>query len=258
MNPLLKIGVRAARSAGNIIHRAFMQGDGYGIHQKGHNDFVTDVDQKAEAEIIRTIQDSYRDHAFLGEETGRTGDSDYVWIIDPLDGTTNFIHGLPHFAVSLALQVKGELEHAVIYNPYNQELYTASRGMGAKLNDRKIRVSKIRKSEAALLGTGTPYRKDQNVDAYMQTLKAIVESSSGVRRAGAASLDLAYVAAGRLDGFWEFGLKPWDVAAGILLIREAGGIVTDITTADDPLRSGNVLAGNPKIHAEMRMLLDTV
>jgi myo-inositol-1(or 4)-monophosphatase len=255
MQPLLNIGVRAARRAGDLIVKSLSRLDSLKIDTKGRNDFVTDIDRKAEAEIIATIRRSHPDHAFFAEESGRTGESEFVWIIDPLDGTTNFLHGLPTFAVSIAVERKGRLEHAVIYDPNRQELFTASRGEGAQLEGKKIRVSGQRSLEGALIGTGFTYRMAaEHVDDYLAILKAIMNTAAGVRRPGAASLDLAYVAAGRMDGFWEFGLAPWDTAAGTLVIVEAGGRVGTPTGAEYTL-GPNIVAGNPKVYQE---LIDTV
>lgn len=252
MHPLVNIAVSAARYAGNFIMRNLERVDQLQIERKGRNDFVTHVDRGAEAEIIKTIRKAYPQHAVLGEEGGRSegsggADSEVLWIIDPLDGTTNFLHGLPHFAVSIGIQVKGKLEHGVIYAPCTQDLYCASRGSGATLNNRRIRVSGATDLSSALIGTGVPIRA-ANLDAYLPMLRKVVESTAGVRRAGSAALDLAYVAAGRLDAFWEIGLKPWDTAAGLVLVQEAGGIISEIYGAKDPLETGNVLASTPKLH----------
>jgi myo-inositol-1(or 4)-monophosphatase len=248
MQPLLNIGVRAARRAGDLIVRSLSRLDSLKVDTKGRNDFVTDIDRKAEAEIIATIRRSHPDHAFLAEESGRSGESEFVWIIDPLDGTTNFLHGFPTFAVSIAVERKGKLQHAVIYDPSRQELFTASRGEGAQLDGKKIRVSAQRSLEGSLIGTGFPYRMAaEHIDGYLAILKAVTATAAGVRRPGAASLDLAYVAAGRMDGFWEFGLAPWDTAAGALVILEAGGRVGTPTGADYAL-GPNIVAGNPKVY----------
>jgi myo-inositol-1(or 4)-monophosphatase len=222
--------------------------DSLKIDTKGRNDFVTDIDRKAEAEIIATVRRSHPDHAFLAEESGRSGDSEYVWIIDPLDGTTNFLHGFPTFAVSIAVEHRGRLQHAVVYDPSRQEFFTASRGEGAQLEGKKIRVSSQRSLEGALIGTGFPYRMAAaHVDDYLAMLKAVMSTAAGVRRPGAASLDLAYVAAGRMDGFWEFGLKPWDTAAGTLLITEAGGRL-GTPAGEEYVLGPNIVAGNPKVY----------
>ncbi|MDH5326234.1 MAG: inositol-1-monophosphatase [Gammaproteobacteria bacterium] len=248
MHPTLNIAVRAARSAGNIIVRSMDRIGQLNITTKSSNDFVSEVDQKAEQEIIYTLRKAFPSHGILAEESGsQKGDGDYLWIIDPLDGTTNFLHGFPQFAVSIALQHKGRLEHAVVYDPLSQELFTASRGSGAQLNDRRIRVSKHSDLNGALLGTGFPFKMQQHLDAYLATFKALFPMTAGIRRAGSAALDLAYVAAGRLDGFWEIGLNRWDMAAGALIIQEAGGLISDFSGGHRYLETGNVVAGNPKI-----------
>ena len=257
MHPILNIGVRAARRAGDIIVRHINQLDAIRVDSKGRNDFVSEVDRMAEQDIIRTVQRSYPDHAFLAEESGASGDAEYVWIIDPLDGTTNFLHGFPVFCVSIAVMHRGRLEHGVIFDPLRNELFTASRGAGASVDGRKMRVSDTRLLEKSLLGTGYPYKPESGwLDAYMDMLKSAIRETSGVRRPGAAALDLAYVAAGRLDGFWEIGLNIWDVAAGALMIQECGGIVTDLAGRDGWQQSGNVVAGNPKIHEALLKLIE--
>ena len=259
MHPLLNIGITAARSAGNFIMRNLERVEELKITKKGRNDFVTEVDRSAEAEIVRVIRKHYPDHAILGEEGGAHGEtagsSDYVWIIDPLDGTTNFLHRLPHFAVSIGLQYRGRLEQGVIYAPCTQDLYTASKGSGALLNNRKLRVSKTTDLDECLIGTGVPIRGGAALDKYLPMLRNVVEKTAGVRRAGSASLDLAYVAAGRLDAFWELNLKPWDIAAGILLVQEAGGVVSELFGGDDVMATGNVLAANHKLHPVFTDLL---
>ena len=255
MQPLLNIGIRAARRAGDSIIRSLGRLDSLKVDTKGRNDFVTDVDRRAEAEIIATVRRSHPDHAFLGEESGRSGDGEFLWIIDPLDGTTNFLHGFPVFAVSIAIEHRHRIEHAVVYDPMRQELFTASRGDGAQLDGKRIRVSSQRGLEGSLIGTGFPFREGGGtIDDYLAILKAVFAVAAGVRRPGAAALDLAYVAAGRLDGFWEFGLKPWDTAAGTLLIREAGGRVGTPGGGEYTL-GPNVIAGNPKVYAA---LLDAI
>lgn len=256
MHPLLNIGIRAARRAGDVIVRNINRLDSIRVSAKGRNDFVSEVDRMAEREIIGTIQRSHPDHAFLAEESGASGESDTRWIIDPLDGTTNFLHGFPVFAVSLAAEVKGRLEHAVIYDPMRQELFTATRGAGAQLDGRRIRVTDQRTLDHSLIGTGFPFRgKEERLDEYLPMFREVIASTAGVRRPGAASLDLAYVAAGRLDGFWEFGLQPWDMAAGALLIQEAGGLVTDLSGGDHWLDRGDILAGNARLHRALAQLL---
>ncbi len=221
------------------------------IERKGRNDFVTQIDRGAESEIIKTIRKAYPQHAVLGEEGGRSDiagvDSEVLWIIDPLDGTTNYLHGLPHFAVSIGIQVRGVLTHGVIYAPATQDLYCATRGSGATLNNRRIRCSTTKELEPALIGTGVPINP-ANLDAYMPMLRYVAETTAGIRRAGSAALDLAYVAAGRLDGFWELGLKPWDIAAGLVLVQEAGGMTSELYGGADLLKTGHIVAANFKLH----------
>jgi len=255
VHALLNIGVRAARAAGEVIVRSLNRLDSLTITSKGRNDFVSEVDRAAEETIIRLIRRHYPQHAFLAEESGRSGTAETLWIIDPLDGTTNFLHGFPTFAVSIACQQKGRLEHAVIFDPISQELFTASRGSGAHLDNRRIRVSKQRTLEGALIGTGFPYRSNARfMDSYLAMLRAVMEHTAGVRRPGAAALDLAYVAAGRTDAFWEIGLSPWDTAAGTLLILEAGGRIGTLTGGEFR-QNGNVLAGTPKVYNALLELL---
>jgi myo-inositol-1(or 4)-monophosphatase len=247
MHPMLNITIRAARAAGDAIVREMDRVSDISIDIKGKNDFVTEVDRQAEYIIIETIKNAYPDHAFLAEESGQSGDSDYLWIIDPLDGTTNFLHGIPHFAISIALQYKGRLDQAVIYDPVKQELFTASKGKGAQLNNKKIRVSSQKTLDGALLATGFPFREDQEVEKFIKSFKALFPKIAGIRRAGVASLDLAYVACGRFDGFWEYSLKPWDIAAGVLIVQEAGGINSEISGGLDFMESGNIISANPKM-----------
>jgi len=251
MNPMVNIAIRAARNAGNTIVRSLHQVDTLRIAEKSQNDYVSEVDHKAEQDIISVISKAYPGHAILAEETGASGKGDYQWIIDPLDGTTNFLRGFPQFSVSIALKHKDKLEVAVVYDPLRDEIFSASRGEGAQLNDRRIRVTPRKQLSGALLGTGIPFREDQDLNAYLETLKVMINGTAGVRRAGSAALDLAYVAAGRLDGFWEYGLNSWDMAAGCLLIQEAGGLVTDTDGENDFLENGNVLVGNANIHQQM-------
>ncbi len=251
MHPMLNIAVRAARTAGNLIVRYCDRVDRLSIVAKERNDFVTEVDRQAEREIIDVIRKAYPHHAILAEESGSSGDSEYQWIVDPLDGTTNFLHGFPQFSVSVALQHRGRLEQAVVYDPLRQELFTASRGAGALLNERRIRVSKQTQLLGALLGTGFPYKDQQHLDAYLGMFRALMKDTAGIRRPGSAALDLAYVAAGRIDGFWELGLNSWDMAAGVLLIQEAGGLISDLGGGHDFLRTGNVVAATPKLLAAM-------
>ena len=253
MHPMLNIAISAARAAGNIIIRQINHVQDLSVNEKSRNDFVTEVDRQAEVVIIDIIHKYYPGHGILAEESGRSGSSsdDYVWIIDPLDGTTNYLHGFPQYAVSIALQNKGVLKQAVIYDPLRDELFTTSRGHGAYLNDRRIRVSKQKHLQGALLGTGFPFREGARTEQYLETLKVFFAVTAGIRRAGAAALDLAYVACGRLDGFWEIGLKPWDMAAGVLLIEEAGGLVSDCKGGDSFLARGAIVAANPDIHKEI-------
>lgn len=256
MTPLVNIAVRAARSAGDIIVRNMDRLDRIKIVTKQNNDFVSNVDHMAEQAIITTIKQSYPDHGILAEESGTQDESsEYQWIIDPLDGTTNYLHGFPQFAVSIALQHKGKLELGVIYDPLSQELFVASRGNGATLNDRKIRVSSHKGLDNALLGTGFPYYDQSYLDTYLETMKALMQRTAGLRRPGSAALDLAWLAAGRIDGFWEFNLKPWDIAAGALIVREAGGIVSDFINADGYLVTGDIIAAAPKVYPEMMKII---
>src|SRR5690348_93766 len=249
MHPLLNIAVRAARRAGSIINRAALEGGELNVRSKRANDFVTKVDQASEQAIMETVRNAYPDHGFLCEESGSTApDAEVVWIIDPLDGTTNFIHGFPQYCVSIAVKSRGALAHAVVYDPVKNELFTASKGRGAFLNDRRIRVSKALRLNDALVGTGFPFKELSRIDLYMRQLQSLMAKSSGVRRAGAAALDLAYVACGRLDAFWELGLSPWDMAAGALLIAEAGGLVGDVEGEQTYLDSGDISAATPKIY----------
>jgi len=251
MHPMLNIAVRAARAAGDLIVRRMGRLDAIGVTAKSRNDFVTEVDREAEATIIGIIRKAYPAHGILAEESGgRTGD-EYCWIIDPLDGTTNYLHGFPQFAVSIALAHRGRLDQGVIFDPLRQELFTASRGAGARLDDRRIRVAERGSLKGALLGTGFPFRKLDELELYMQTLGALIPRTAGVRRAGSAALDLAYVAAGRLDGFWEFGLEKWDIAAGVLMIREAGGMVADPSGGEHYYETGDILTGNPRVLREL-------
>jgi myo-inositol-1(or 4)-monophosphatase len=249
MEPMLTMALRAARKAGEIIERAVERVDLLTIEEKGRNDFVSEVDKKAEQEILYHLKKAYPDHAFLGEETGRSSNtSDYVWIIDPLDGTTNFLHGIPHFSVSIACAYKGVLTHAVVYDPIKREEFTASKGRGAHLNDRRIRVSNRRNLDGALIGTGIPFSGFalEHIDEYLACVRDIAGQTAGIRRAGSAALDLAYVAAGRFDGFWEMNLKEWDMAAGVLLVREAGGMISDFKGGNDYMETGNVVCAAPK------------
>jgi myo-inositol-1(or 4)-monophosphatase len=257
MHPMLNVAIKAARRAGNIINRASLNSERIQVTRKQHNDFVTEVDQAAEAAIIETLKDAFPDHGFLAEETGEiqgTSMADqpsHIWIIDPLDGTTNFIHGFPQYAVSIALAVDGITQQAVVYDPNRDELFTATRGAGAYVNNRRLRVAGRLKMSEALIGTGFPYREDQDVEAYLEIFAQMTRQCAGLRRPGAASLDLAYVAAGRLDAFFEQGLKPWDMAAGALLITEAGGLVGNYAGEESYLNTGEIMAGNPRLFGQL-------
>jgi myo-inositol-1(or 4)-monophosphatase len=255
MHPMLNIAVKAARRAGNLIHRAADNLDHLTVTKKSNADYVSEVDKAAERTIIQTILDVYPTHAILAEESGAQGESEYLWIIDPLDGTTNFLHGFPQYSVSIALQHNGVLTQAVIYDPTRNDLFTATRGRGAFLNDRRIRVSKRAELADSLIGTGFPYTKFTHMDAYLDIMRDMMQKTAGLRRPGSAALDLAYTAAGRYDGFFETGLKPWDIAAGCLLITEAGGLVGDMEGNDSYLRSGHLCAGNPKVFAQMLQVI---
>jgi myo-inositol-1(or 4)-monophosphatase len=251
VHALLNIAVRAARRAGEVIVRSMSRLDSLKISSKGRNDFVTDVDKAAEREIIDIIRKAYPSHAILAEESGRSGESDTEWVIDPLDGTTNFVHGFPVFAVSIGCRVRGRVEHGVVFDPLRQEFFTASRGAGAHLENRRIRVTPQRTLEGALIATGFPYRANQQyLESYLGMLKAVMSSVAGVRRAGSAALDLAYVAAGRVDAFWELGLAPWDTAAGTLLIQEAGGRVGTLTGGEYK-DQGHIVAGTPRVYSAL-------
>ncbi|MDD3528801.1 MAG: inositol monophosphatase family protein [Gallionellaceae bacterium] len=256
MHPMLNTAVKAARRAATLINRASNDLDSLTVRAKQDNDFVSEVDHAAEQAIIDTLLTAYPQHAILAEESGQTGDSEFLWVIDPLDGTTNFLHGFPQYAISIALLRRdqngvGQLDQALVYDPNRNELFTASKGSGAFLNDRRIRVSKRAKLAEALVGTGFPYRDFSHLDAYTGMFRDLVQKTSGLRRPGSASLDLAWVASGRLDGFFEIGLSQWDIAAGCLLIKEAGGLVSDFTGEDGYLKSGHVVAGNPKVFAQL-------
>lgn len=258
MHPMLTIAVKAARRAGSIINQASQNLDLLNVSKKSHSDYVSEVDGAAEDAIIKVLLAAYPDHAILAEESGHRGDeknSEYQWIIDPLDGTTNFLHGFPKYSVSIAVKHKGVLSHAVVYDPTNNELFTATRGGGAFLNDRRIRVSKRTRLEDCLIGTGIPFRDLTHLDAYIAMFKDIIPRTAGIRRPGSAALDLAYVATGRYDGFWEIGLAPWDMAAGCLLITEAGGLVGDLEGNETQLESGQIIAGNPKIFGQLLQVI---
>ena len=253
MHPLLNIAVKAARRAGSIINRAALDRTQLEIRAKRANDFVTQVDKAAEAAIIDIIRQAYPEHAILAEESGDLPKekTEYRWVIDPLDGTTNFIHGFPQYCVSIAIQHRGATAHGVVYDPSKNELFTASKGSGAFLDDRRIRVTKCAQLKDALVGTGFPFKEMSRLDLYFRQLREVMRNSSGVRRAGAAALDLAYVAAGRVDAFWEMGLAPWDMAAGALLIQEAGGLVGDLSGDANYLENGDIAAATPKVFPQL-------
>ncbi len=255
---MLNTAVKAARQAGSVINRGTRDLDALTISKKRHNDFVTEIDKAAEAAIIDILHKAYPDHAILAEESGASGakaDSEFQWIIDPLDGTTNFIHGFPQYCVSIGLRHKGVMTQGVIFDPTRNELFTTTRGAGAYLNDRRIRVSKRLKLADTLVGTGFPFRDMQNLEHYIAMFRDVTKNVAGIRRAGSAALDLAYVACGRLDAFWEIGLAPWDMAAGSLLVQEAGGLIGDLNGEEGYMESGNVVGGNPKIFVQMLQLL---
>ncbi len=258
LHPMLNIAIKAARSAGAIINRASLDLDLLRISSKGPNDFVTEVDQAAEQTIIETLLTAYPGHGILAEESGRTHgakDSDYVWIIDPLDGTTNFLHGFPVYAVSIALAFRGQVQQAVVYDPTRNDMFYASKGRGAFLNDKRLRVSKRTRMAESLIGTGFPFRKGDNFKRYVQMFEEVMQSCAGLRRPGAAALDLCYVAAGYYDGFFETGLNPWDIAAGSLIITEAGGLIGNFTGEADYLYQREVVAGNPKVYGQLVQIL---
>jgi myo-inositol-1(or 4)-monophosphatase len=256
MHGMVNIAIRAARRAGELMIRQLNQLEALKVTEKSKNEFVTQVDRAAEAAIIDIIRDHYPDHAILAEESGAAGQHEYEWIIDPLDGTTNYVHGFPVFSVSIGVAYRGELEHGVVYDPLRQEIFSASRGQGAQLDGRRIRVSKRTTLQQSLVATGFPFRANLvHIDRYLDMLRAVMLETSGVRRPGSAALDLCYVAAGRVDAFWELGLAKWDIAAGALMIREAGGRISDFRGGDAYLESGNVVAGNPKVYAALSKLL---
>jgi myo-inositol-1(or 4)-monophosphatase len=258
MHPMLNTAVKAARKAGSVINRASVDLDAVRVGSKGRSDFVTEVDHAAERAIVDMLLKAYPDHAVLAEESGASGNSEYTWIIDPLDGTTNFIHGFPQYAVSIALRHRDLITQAVVFDPTRNELFTASRGRGAFLNERRMRVSRRDKLAECLIGTGFPFRSLEHLDEYVRMFKSITEHTAGIRRPGAAALDLAYVAAGRLDGFWEIGLSPWDMAAGSLLILEAGGLVSDFDGEPRYLADGRIVCGSPKIFPQLLQLVGQV
>ena len=255
MHPTINIAVKAARAAGRIIMRASEQLDRIQVMEKGQQDFVTNIDQQAEQEIIGILQASFPNHSILGEESGESGSNNHQWIIDPIDGTANFIRGLPHFSISIALCVDGRPEHGVIYDPVRDELFSASRGKGAQLNGRRLRVSPQHKLAPATLATGIPFKRRSQLPQYQDCFNQLLPQITDIRRGGSAALDLAYVAAGRLDGYWEIGLGPWDIAAGLLLVQEAGGLIGDFQGGQACFDRGEVVAANPKL---FKLLLQQV
>lgn len=255
-NPHLNIAAEAARRAGDIALRYRSRLEGIPVERKARHDYVSDVDRACEQVIREHILRHHRDHAILGEESGQTGDSDYVWIVDPIDGTSNYLRGIPHFAISIALQIKGRIEAGVVYDPMREEMFTASRGQGAFLNSRRMRVSGRKEISSAVVATAFPFRQRRLMEAYQGMFTAVFEKVEDIRRAGAASLDLAYVACGRLDGYWELNLKPWDIAAGALLVQEAGGVVMDVTGGEQWLQSGHILAAPFKLLTPLRAAIE--
>jgi myo-inositol-1(or 4)-monophosphatase len=249
MHPMLNIAIRAARKAGNHIVKSLENTDAIIASQKGNNDFVTNVDQEAEAIIIDVIKAAYPDHCIVAEESGSIDgrDKEVQWIIDPLDGTTNFINGFPHFAVSIAVRMKGKTEVACVYDPIRNELFSATRGGGAKLNNTRLRVTLNKDLAGTILATGFPARQKQHAESYLKIISSLFTEVADFRRTGSAALDLCYFSANRVDGFFELGLKPWDIAAGDLIAREAGAIVTDFAGGTDYLKSGNVVASSPRL-----------
>ncbi len=248
MHPTLNVAVKAARKAGDIILRYHNQIEVLTIQNKASNDFVSEVDKAAEDAIINELKTAFPEHSILAEENGEIlADKHFQWIIDPLDGTTNYLHGFPQYAVSIALYENNKAIHAVVYDPFKEELFSASKGQGAYLNEQRLRVTQTQGLSNTLIGTGFPFKTPQYLDVYLSTFKAIHPKVAGIRRAGSAALDLAYLAAGRLDGFWEIGLNIWDIAAGVLLVKEAGGFVGDFSGRDQYLITGNVVAGNGQV-----------
>jgi myo-inositol-1(or 4)-monophosphatase len=253
LHPMVNVALRAGRRAGQVIVRAMDRVDTLRIEEKQQNDLVSEVDRNAESIIVETLSQAFPDHGIIGEEGGESASGkENVWIIDPLDGTTNFLYGIPHFCISIGMLHQGRLEHAVVIDPVRNEEFVASRGQGAQLNGKRLRVSRRAHLSESLLATGFPFRDNKShMDAYMGMLREFAESTRGIRRAGAAALDLAYVAAGRYDGYWELGLKPWDLTAGALLVRESGGLVSDIAGGEQFLETGNIVAGSPKVFKAM-------
>jgi myo-inositol-1(or 4)-monophosphatase len=253
--PAVNVAVKAARAAGNIILRHLNRVEGLNVEEKARHDYVSEVDKLAEAEIIKELRRAYPGHGFLAEESGQKGKTDKVWIIDPLDGTHNYLRGFPHFSVSIGFRDHGDLVYGVVYDPLRDEMFTASKGDGAFLNDRRIRVTRREGLAGAMLGTGFPYRQRRHLDAQLDMTRALLVEAEDIRRTGSAALDLAYVAAGRLDGYFEIGLNPWDMAAGILLVREAGGHCSDFAGKGGMPEKGNLIAGNHFVAAAMAKII---
>ena len=256
-HPVLNVAIEAAHAAGEIMRRQLHRVDAIPVERKARHDYVSEIDRACESEIVREIKRFYPDHAFLCEESGMQGESEDVWIIDPLDGTSNYLHGLPHFAVSIAHQYRGLTKQAVVYDPMRDELFTANRGSGAFLNQKRIRVSARNGLEGAILATAFPFRDRAKMPAFGRLFQAVLSRVEDFRRAGTASLDLAWVAAGRMDGYFEIGLQPWDVAAGALLVREAGGVVMDFAGSDDVEESGSIIAAPYKVMTPLRQIIAT-
>jgi myo-inositol-1(or 4)-monophosphatase len=259
MKAFLNTAVKAARLAGDTAIRYSKRLHELDVRSKSRNEFFSQVDLAAEEVIIETIRERYPDHAILAEESGQHGNDDHQWIIDPIDGTTNYLHGFPIYSVSVALQIKGRMSIGVVYDPIRQELFTAERGVGAQLDGIRLRMDHKRVLEGALIGTGLPYqRSDRWMDQYMQQFRDVMGIAGDIRQAGSTALDLSYLAAGRIDGLWQFGLKPWDMAAGSLIVREAGGLISSMTDDGDYMETGNIIAGAPKVHAELEKLLKPI
>lgn len=252
----MNVAIAAAEKAGEFMRRNLLHVSSIPVTRKARHDYVSEVDRTCEAEIVREISHFYPDHAILAEESGASGESDYQWIIDPLDGTSNYLHGLPHFAVSISQQFQGRTEHAVVFDPIRDEMFTATRGSGAYLNKERIRVSQRTELDGAILATAFPFRKREHMPVYMEMFNEIWEQAEDFRRAGTASLDLAWTAAGRVDGYFEIGLKPWDVSAGALLVREAGGVVNDFAGKDDVENSDSIVAASYKMMTELRRIIE--
>ena len=253
MHPMLNIAIRAARNAGKVIVKGYENLESVEVEEKSLNDYVSNVDKESELAIIGTLRKSYPDHSIIAEESGidEGKDKDHQWIIDPLDGTTNFIHGIPHFSVSIALKIKGRTEIGIVFDPIRNELFSAVRGQSLQINGYRTRTNTVPKLPGTLLATGFPFKQKHLTDTYLNIFKAFFADVADMRRSGSPALDLAYVAAGRMDGFWEFGLKPWDIAAGELILKESGAMMTDFEGGNDHMQSGNVVAANPKLLKEM-------